>query len=242
MGMFKGKAASGGGDFEQVPAGAHPGVCIGLIDLGTHLDQFKGGPFKKVRKVLLVWELDTGDDPATEPERAVVGRDFNLSMNADGSVSYGDKSNIRKLLQGWRGKEFVDGVDEIDLEAVVGKPGLVSMKEKQTGGGKDITVVDSVSMLPKGLKPFKPEHETIKYDADSKDGAPDQKWLPRIFGDEIHTVLARSLEWGGDGLRTGGATSGAAGNGQGKQSLGVGTRPSREAVTVGADDTGDIPF
>lgn len=199
--MFKGKPVSGG-DYESCPAGNHPGVCIGLIDLGTHWESFQGGPEKKQRKVLFVWEVDVGEEGKVD--RKVIGRDFNLTMREDGTVAYGNKSNIRKLLEGWRGKEY--GPDEdIDPEAVVGKGCLVSVKSKITANKKEISVVDSVSALPKGMKPFKPENPIVKYSADSEDGAPDQKWLPRVFGEEIHKILERSLEWNGTGRRNGSA-------------------------------------
>lgn len=223
MAMFRGKPSSGGGDFEIVPAGNHPGVCIGLVDLGTHWESFQGGPEKKQRKVLLVWEVDTGE--GDKPERQVIGRDFNITVRDDGSVSYGNKSNIRKLLEGWRGKAYGDD-EEIDLESVVGKGCLVSVKAKKTNSGKDISVVDSVSALPKGMKAFKPEHATITYSADSDDDGPTHKWLPRVFGEEIATVLARSLEFNGTGRRGG------------QEPVGAGAGDRQNGRPSGNDDEG----
>lgn len=206
--MLKGKATTGGADFEMCPAGNHPGVCIGLIDLGTHWESFQGGAEKKLRKVLLVWEVEVEEDG--KDKRLVIGRDYNVAIDPKtGALNYGSKSNIRLMLEGWRGKAY-GPEDDVDLEVVHGKACLVNVTHKKTAAGKDVARVESVSNLPKGMAALKPTREKVLYSADSREGVPGQEWLPRVFGEKITDVIPRSLEWGGDG-RTGAGGPGGQG-------------------------------
>ena len=53
---FKMKSSSGeGGQFEIPPAGNHPAVLVGIIDLGTRPSTFQGKTTDR-REVYLVWE------------------------------------------------------------------------------------------------------------------------------------------------------------------------------------------
>lgn len=203
--MLKGKAKAGGGDYDMVPQGNHPGVLIGLIDLGTHYESFQGQNEKKTRKVLFVWEVEAEVDG--KDKRLVIGRDFNVYLNDKGEIVYGQKSNIRKLLEGWRGKAYGEDED-IDLEAVWKKPCLVNVKHDKTNRGKDVAKVDGVNALPKGMPPLKPTFECVLFSADSEAAAPSQEWLPRLYGEKLPDVIGRSLERGGSGQRE--ATAGAA--------------------------------
>ena len=201
MALLKGKAKTGS-DYVMAPAGNHPGVCIGLIDLGTHWESFQGQNEKKVRKVLFVWEIEAEvkeeGKADSEVKRLVIGRDFNIALGEDGSLIYGTKSNIRKLLEGWRGKAYGESED-IDLESIWKKPCLVNVKHDKTNKGKDVARVDSVNALARGMKPLTPEYDCILYSADSDSPIPDEKWLPRIFGATVKSMVESSLEHGGDG-------------------------------------------
>ena len=228
--MLKGKATTGGADFDLCPAGNHPAVCIGLIDLGTHYECFQGGAEKKVRKVMLLWELEA--EVEGKDKRLFVGRDFNIGLNDKGELVYGDKSNIRKLLETWRGRAY-NPDEEIDPEAVVGKACLVSIKHKPTQKGKSYAQVDSVGSLPKGMTALKPSKAKVLYSADSDEGAPGEDWLPRVFGEKVENVLQRSLEWGGTGRKE------AGGGSREPVGAGVGSGPVDPPPD---EDSDNIPF
>ena len=204
--FFKGKTTASGEDYPQTPPGNWAGVCICLIDLGTHWESFQGGPQKKQRKVLLVWEIEAEADG--KDERYCVGRDYNIGMNEKGEVSYGEKSNIRKMLEGWKGRAYGLG-EEIDLSAVLGKNCLVNIAEKKTSAGKDITFVNAISPLPKGMKAIKASKPQIVYSADSDALVPEEDWLPRVFGELVKDILERCLEHKGSGIREAKPAAGA---------------------------------
>jgi hypothetical protein len=198
---LKGKATASGGDYELCPAGSHVGCLIGLVDLGTHLDSFQGQPERKVRRVLLVWELEAEVDG--KDQHLVVGRDYNIGVNDKGELVYGMKSALRLLLEGYRGKQYGENED-IDPEALLGKPCLVQIThEKTKGTGKDIARVKSISPLGKKMAAIKPAHAKFSYAADSEEAQPPaDAWLPRVYGETVEAVLKRSLEWGGTGRRS----------------------------------------
>lgn len=228
MSALKGKATKGGGDFALCPAGTHPGVLIGVVDLGTHWESYQGQKEREVRRVLLIWEVECEVDG--KDQRLVIGRDYNIGLNDKGDLVYGQKSALRQLLEGWRGQQFGEG-DDIDPIAPLGQACLVQVSHEKTGSGKEVARVKAVSKLVKGMAPLKPEHEKFSYSADSRDQpAPSEEWLPRVYGDTILKVLERSLEWGGTGRR--GAAGNDNGNGHGNS--------SSQSVEEQAKD--EIPF
>lgn len=212
MSALKGKATKKS-DFERCPAGTHPGVLVGVIDLGTHWSSYKSQEAKKVRRVLFVWEVEAEVDG--KDKRLVIGQDYNIGYDREGNLVYGTKSSLRKLLEGWRGKQYGDDED-IDPAAVLGKACLVSVSHEGSGD-KVYAKVSSVSALPRGMQPLKPDCPQVSYAADSDDGIPDHVWLPRVYGETVQTVVERCLEHGGTGEKTAGGQAGSRQNGQNEE-------------------------
>ena len=198
MSGLAGKATTGGGDYLLCPAGTHPSVLVGVIDLGTHWESYQGQLERKVRRILLCWEIECDIDG--KDCRITVGRDFNVSINDKGGLFYGQKSSLRLLLEAWRGQQFADG-DVIDPLKALGLACLVQITHEKTKGGKEVSRIKGASKLVKGMAPLKPTYNLVSYLADSDSAAPSEDWLPRVYGEKIEEVLERCLEWGGDGRR-----------------------------------------
>lgn len=118
---------SGGGDFQQAPAGTHIARCVRLIDLGTQFGEYQGKP-TSARKIVVGWELP--NERMTEGEYA--GQPFTVVKWYTASI--GEKANLRKDMVNWRGREFTD--DELkgfDIKKLLGVPCLLSLtpNEKQ---------------------------------------------------------------------------------------------------------------
>mgnify|MGYP001262251975 CR=1 FL=1 len=198
--------ASNKGPVDQCPIGNHPGVLIGLIDLGTHWESFQGAAEKKVRKVFLVWEVEAENDG--KDRRYWVGKDYNMTVDEkSGEVIVAAKSALRQLLEGWRGKPYQDG-ERIDIAKVHNQPCLVNVAHEEVGSGNNKRTyarVKGVAALPKGTPKLKNTRPPMLYVADSEEPAPTcpegDEWLPRIFGARVDQVLERCLEWGGTGRR-----------------------------------------
>lgn len=132
-------------NFEPIPAGVYPARCYYMCELGTIPVNYKGET-KWQHKVHIKWELPTetkvfkeenGEQPYS------VSNDYTLSMN--------EKSNLRKMLEGWRGKAFTEAEAEaFDITALLGKTCMISIIHN-TKGDKTYANISSVSALPKGM-------------------------------------------------------------------------------------------
>lgn len=181
---WKAKATSGNGQFsEQPPAGNHPAVLIGLIDLGTQESSFQGKVEWK-RQVMLVWELTTEKLSGMKDANHVIANRYTFSLNA--------KATLRKLLEDWRGKRYGED-EEVDIAAVLGKPCLLGIKHAQSGD-RTFANVAGVQAVPKGLTvppaQRKPVEWQVGYDLDQ---LPD--WLPYLYGEPVKEVIQRCKEW-----------------------------------------------
>ena len=202
---FAPTATNRGGDFEQTPPGSSVGCLAALIDEGTHWDSYKGQEERKVRKVLLAYEVEAqGQDG--KPKRFYIGAEFAIGYDDKGGLILGKKSRLRKLLEGWTGRSYADG-EVPDLTKALGRPALINVKHEAVGD-RSYARLDSVSKPPAGLTvSFTPQRQPFAYVVDSNDPVPgasdDDKseWLPRVFGERVHEIIGRCLEKGGTGRR-----------------------------------------
>lgn len=132
-----------GGDFTPAPEGNHVAICYGVVDLGTQQSTFAGDT-KSAPKVRLMFELCD--------EKMENGKPFSLSSTY--TASLGDRSNLRKVLETWRGRKFTpDELGGFQLANVVGKPCQVTVVHKPSADGSKIYAnIASVTGLPKGMK------------------------------------------------------------------------------------------
>lgn len=131
---------SGGGSFEQAPAGTHVARCYKLIDIGTTLQEFQGEA-KKRHQIILGWELP--NELMTTGEFA--GQPFTASKFY--TLSLHEKATLRHDLKNWRGRDFTD--DELkgfDLKTILGATCMLSLTTNEKGRSE----VGGVIALPKG--------------------------------------------------------------------------------------------
>ena len=103
---------TGGGSFETHPAGPYSGVCCDVIDLG-----FKVTKYGVKDHIRIVWQTEhtvkNGD-----------GEEVPAIVMSPTTKTIGKDSNLRKMLESWRGKPFTD--EEInkgfDVESLIGVP------------------------------------------------------------------------------------------------------------------------
>jgi len=151
-------------EFAPAPAGSHLARTIWLIELGTHTETYAGME-KTNFKTAFAWELPTElqeFDESKGPQPFIVTREFNMSL--------GEKANLRKFLEGWRGEVFTKEQveDGFDPSVLAGKACLVNVihRVKQKVGGGSYAFVDSASKLPKGMVCPPQINPTIVYSID----------------------------------------------------------------------------
>ena len=128
--------------------------CYQIIDLGHQTFEWKGEA-KVAPKVRITWELN-------EPMQD--GRPFSISREYTASI--GDKANLRKDLEAWRGRPFTaTELQNFSLENVLGAPCLLGVVHKPSKDGSKVYAnVGSIMALPKGMACPELVNPAVKFD------------------------------------------------------------------------------
>tara|TARA_R110000868_G_scaffold215445_2_gene465613 strand:- start:995 stop:1636 length:642 start_codon:yes stop_codon:yes gene_type:complete len=130
--------------FEVAPAGTHLARLYRIIDLGTQMREYEG-KVNMLRKAKFFWELH-GEDGTGKPLLTSEGKP--LIQSKEYTMSLGEKANLRRDLEAWRGKAFSD--EELlgfNLSTVLGHFCMVNISHRDKG---DMTYADlkGVSAVP----------------------------------------------------------------------------------------------
>ena len=142
-------------EFLLVPAGTHQAVCYGVWDIGLQKTIWNNAE-KIQHKVIVAFEINE-----QIPSGEYVGKRFTVSKRY--TLSLGDKANLRKDLESWRGKAFtIEELKGFDIEKLIGINAMVSVVHNEVRNEKGTRFyanIVSVSKLMKGVMPMKPENE-----------------------------------------------------------------------------------
>lgn len=134
-----------GGSFTPPPSGTYPAICYRILDLGTQQTTYKGQP-KRAHKILLSWEI--------KDEEAVTDDGQPMSIHQQYTWSMHEKAALRKALESWRGKAFVDsdfGPGGFDIRKLLGVPCLLGITHT-VNDGNTYANITAISKLPKGME------------------------------------------------------------------------------------------
>lgn len=132
---------AGGGDFEQAPIGTHVARCIKIIDIGTQKGEYQGKVNIR-RQCIIGWELPN----ELMQEGDFAGKPFTVSRFYTASI--GEKANLRKDLENWRGRQFTEQeLMGFDSKNILGKPCMLSVIHNDKGKAR----VAGVMAVVKGM-------------------------------------------------------------------------------------------
>jgi hypothetical protein len=161
--------------------GTHVARCVKIIDLGTQHGEYKGEPTRR-NQVLITWELP-------EEMIEVDGKEIPVTTSRFYTNSLGEKANLRRDLEGWRGRAFTDDeLKKFDLENIIGKPCMLTI----VGGENGKTKVASVSGLPKRTECLPQVNKSFVFWLD------EEEFDPRKFdelSDGIRKIVEKSEEY-----------------------------------------------
>lgn len=122
----------------QVPPGTHIAVCYRIVYIGTQPDS----GFGQKKKLIIFWELPH--------ERIVVdGKEMPAGICKIYTKTIGDKADLRKHLESWRGRPFTpEELGRFDLAAILGKPCQLQVAPNAKGKSSVVAVVG----VPKGTQ------------------------------------------------------------------------------------------
>lgn len=151
----------GGKDFDPVPEGSHLAVCDMFVDLGLQ----NGGRYGPKRKIYLRWQIPS---LRVSYEKDGVKVEAPMALGGTYTLSLSEKSNLRPMLQSWRGRAFTpDELKKFDVSSVAGAPCMITVTHAPKDGGGIYANVGVVAKLPPGVPAPKLEGELIIYDADN---------------------------------------------------------------------------
>ena len=128
---------------ELIPEGVQLAVCQALIDVG---EQYSQKFDKWSRKVIIVWELPNVKGVDQE------GNEYTRKVSREYTAFLGEKTNLEKDLNSWRGKSFTaEERKAFDLKSIlnVGCQIQIIHKEKERGTYSEIS---GIMALPAGMK------------------------------------------------------------------------------------------
>lgn len=136
------------------PAGQFVATCVDTIDLGDKLESFPGTPDKLVHKCAIVFR--TGERNEQTGEYIDIAREFTVSM--------GEKANLRKFLEQWRGKAYtVDQIEEgVPLHKLAGNAGLLTIAQQTSKQGRTYAVINACVGVPKQMAGAVEQHGDYK--------------------------------------------------------------------------------
>lgn len=129
--------------YEPIPTGMQQAVCAMVCDIGTHEGEYQGKPNTR-HQVIVIWELD---EKKTEGDFA--GQPFQVSKFY--TTSLGEKANLRKDLESWRGQPFTpEELKGFDLENLVGANCFLNLIQD----GEKVKI-SAITPLPKNMPKIK---------------------------------------------------------------------------------------
>jgi len=134
----------------NIPEDIHSAVCIGVYGIGTvHNKTYS----KDEQKVIVEWELPNVRNDEGFPQ----------AISSYYTLSLGEKSILRRHLQGWRGRKFTDSeLESFELFDLLGKPCQLQVIHNLSGGNTYANV-DAVLAWPRGMEPPKPHSRLTSF-------------------------------------------------------------------------------
>ena len=146
-----------GDKFPKLPlpeAGTTQAVCCAVWDLGLQKSSYMGEE-KIQHKIIIAWEIV---EKINAPESEYHDKPYML--NKKYTLSLGDKANLRKDLESWRGVPFNENElkSGFDLERLYGVNCFIGIKHEpdRNDPSKIYANVTAILPLPKGMEKITP--------------------------------------------------------------------------------------
>ena len=185
--------SSGGGDYESLKPGRYQAICYKIVDVGTRMESFKGGPEKKRTLVYLYWEvthIQMGNDGEEFWDEITMsdGRPFSISKKYTASLN--ENATLHLDLKSWRGKPFTaEQLKSFDIENLLGKTCELEVIGYQKQDGSQGVAVESVYKPDGGVKNVSTINDKEAFDLDlyklefTGKSCPDSKRMLDIYYD-----------------------------------------------------------
>lgn len=129
--------------FKPHPEGQFVGMCVDTINLGEKVQDFPGSPKYLAPTCAIVFR--TGERNEDTGEYIDIAREFTVSM--------GEKANLRKFLEQWRGRPYTKEQIEagVSVDKLTGNPALLTVAHKTSGKGRVYANITACVGIPKQM-------------------------------------------------------------------------------------------
>lgn len=129
--------------FKPHPIGQHIGQCVDVINLGEKVQDYPGTPSYLALTCAIVFR--TGERNEETGEYIDIAREFTVSM--------GDKANLRKFLEQWRGRAYTKEQIEagVPVDKLTGNHGLLTVTHRTSAKGRDYANITACVGIPKQM-------------------------------------------------------------------------------------------
>ena len=135
---------SGGSSHPPMDAGTYFGVCVGVVDIGTHTETWEGKDIVRNQLILLF------DFPTETIE--INGEQKPRCQSLKLTKSTHEQAKLRKHLIAWRGRDFTDDeLKDFSLRKLLGIPASIGVIQ-DTYNGKTYAKILTLGKLPKGVE------------------------------------------------------------------------------------------
>lgn len=174
-----------GWSIEIIPEGVYIARCVGLTDLGTQVREFSGKK-KEVHEIRIDFELPTltytyEDQESKEEVTAtkMTGAVFTNSLSS--------KANLRKFLEGWRGRKFTkEELEGFDLTKLLGLACQLQILHSDDGKWANVS---SAMSIPQGMAVPEATRELTIFSMDE-----DKIWEEGFYDEEVFDNLPEFLQ------------------------------------------------
>jgi hypothetical protein len=158
-----------------------------VIDLGTHINEIYQ---KEQHKVMLIFELPH------EVLHLEDGTDAPRVISQQFTYNFGPKSNLRKFLEGWRGKTYTDEEAKagVDLAKCLGGNAQINVVHTEKGN-KTYANIQAIMPLPKGTAKLESFNEHVFFELGTGP-------IPDTLPEWIHNKINSCLELSGEARTT----------------------------------------
>lgn len=161
--------------YAPISEGLHEAICIGLYDLGVvYDDKFK----KSSEKVIIQWEL-------IDETYELDGKELRRTTSKTFTKSFNEKSNLRKTLKSWRGRDFTAAeLDLFDLRNILGTPCQLQISHS-VSGDKTYANIDSVVSFGRNKEKPVVENTPFAFDLDAESWEADLLKCPEWIQERV---------------------------------------------------------
>ena len=183
-----------GSSIPLLKADTYQAVCYTVVDLGTHEETFKGKDIDR-RLILITFEIPTerieikNEDGTTEDKPRVISWRNTFSMN--------EKSNLRKMMESWRGKPFSETqAYDFEFKSLLGVNALIQVAHKTSqSSGKEYAYIQSVTKPLKNMETLESENEHLFFEFDKPFLDQDGFHFPDNMPEWIMDTIKESREY-----------------------------------------------